>query len=86
MCDKIVDLPKKLLEKKIIHCVECKASVHMEGKKVDLKIIEEFYGKKPEPEKSEQETDWQRIVRKDNEKKAAEKQKRLDGKLAKKAA
>ena len=85
-CSQIVDLPEKLLKKNIIHCVRCKASVHKNGGKVDQKLIDEYYRAKPKSEESTKESDWQRIVREDNEKKALQKQKRLEEQSAKRAA
>ncbi|MBX4190809.1 hypothetical protein KW794_01850 [Candidatus Saccharibacteria bacterium] len=43
-CESIVDLPKKLLDQNIMHCVQCKASAHTKGGKVNQKIIDDFYG------------------------------------------
>ncbi|MBI5906821.1 hypothetical protein HY857_02095 [Candidatus Saccharibacteria bacterium] len=76
-CKETVDLPKELLKKNIMHCVNCKASVHTKGGKVSSKIIDEFYGKKTKNEGSKRETELQRINRQIAERKLAQRRRRI---------
>lgn len=72
-CKETVDLPEELLKKNIMHCVNCKASVHTKGGKVSSRIIDEFYGRKTTSEHSpKRETELQRIDRQIAERKLAQ--------------
>lgn len=76
-CKETVDLPKELLKKNIMHCVNCKASVHTKGGKVSSKIIDEFYGRKTSSgHPPKRETELQRIDRQISERKLAQERRR----------
>lgn len=81
-CNNIVDLPKKLLDKNIMHCVKCKASVHTKGGKVDQRLIDDFYGIKPQESEGIFKTEslgeyWARLGREAEQEKIAKKRKEL---------